>query len=243
MIKKVLKTDVWVFTNITLIVKRNKILYNFFRKIFLERINFLMEANKGILIAYRALEKYHREESLPMGPSEGYALTFQIMSIIKYLFIVVAVVIIISTFLSLFNFKNKKIHEMFNYRDTTNGLTTLFTITLLCVPIIVICTYRAVDFLRSVATNVDYPPLVTKVIMPICSLKMPDFSVIINEFQHGKLYFLPIIIITIILILIKMKDTASKTMLILFGLTLILLLITYRLYMIYYDLFEIRILF
>ena len=85
--------------------------------------------------------------------------------------------------------------------------------------------------------------LVTDVIIPIFQLKAPMLSAITGEIAGGAIFILPIIILAVMGILIKRKDTASKTMIIMAALNLLLFLVCYKLYSIYYQLFEVRMLY
>ena len=177
-----------------------------------------------------------------MDVSEGYVVTYKILGIFRYFFIITPAVLTLATILSLIKFKKKKIKKMFNYRDTTNALITLFTLLILSIPALIILLYRTSIFLIEKGKNVSYS-LVTDVIIPIFQLKAPMLSAITGEIAGGAIFILPIIILAVMGILIKRKDTASKTMIIMAALNLLLFLVCYKLYSIYYQLFEVRMLY
>ena len=63
--------------------------------------------------------------------AEGYKLTFYILMLFKYFFIITPILVIITTILSMIEFKNKKLRDTFNHKDTINGFTTLITVLIL----------------------------------------------------------------------------------------------------------------
>jgi len=175
-----------------------------------------------------------------MEIQEGYKVTYSILSIFRYFFLVAPVIVVLATTLSLIKIKEKSLRKIFNYKDTTNGLITLFTLFFIFIPTLVFCLYRVTVFLKEKGKAVEYS-LVTGLIMPILSLKAPDISVITGEIVMNAHFIFPVIVLAILGLLIKRKDTASKTMIIMAVLDLLLLLVTYRLYITYFVLFGIRI--
>ena len=177
-----------------------------------------------------------------MDLQESFKLTYQVMSLIKHLFIIVPVVIVITSVLSMFDFKQKKLREMFNYRDVTGGLTTLFPLLIISIIALFFCLARVVDYLKKSGVKIRYYPLLSKVVLPICQMKAPAVSVIIDELVRSTPFTIPLLLITVILMIIKWKDGACKALIIAASIDLFLILITFRFYMIYYELFGIRIL-
>ncbi len=176
-----------------------------------------------------------------MDLHESFKLTYQVMSLIKHLFIIIPVVIVVTSILSMFDFKHKKLKEMFNDKDVTTGLTTLFPLLVISIIALFFCLARVVDYLKKSGLKFKYYPLLSKVVLPVCQMKAPVVSVIMNELAGSAPFTIPLLLLTVIVIIIKWKDTACKALIITASMDLFLILITYRLYMIYYDLFGIRI--
>lgn len=176
-----------------------------------------------------------------MDLQESFKLTYQVMSLIKYLFIIIPVVIVLTSILSMFDFKHKKMREMFNYRDVTGGLTTLFPLLVISIMALFFCLVRVVDYLKKSGVKFKYYPLLSKVVLPVCQMKAPAVSVIMDELAGTFPFTIPLLLITVIVIIIKWKDTASKALVITAAMDLFLILITFKFYMIYYELFGIRI--
>ncbi|MEQ8221909.1 MAG: hypothetical protein ABRQ37_06370 [Candidatus Eremiobacterota bacterium] len=176
-----------------------------------------------------------------MDLQESFKITYQVMSLIKHLFIIVPVVIVLTSILSMFNFKHKKLKEMFNDKDVTTGLTTLFPLLVISIIALFFCLARVVDYLKKSGVKFKYYPLLSKVVLPICQVKAPVVSVIMNELAGSAPFTIPLLLLTVIGIIVKWKDAASKALIITASLDLFLILIVYKLYMIYYVLFGIRI--
>ncbi|MEQ8169708.1 MAG: hypothetical protein ABRQ38_12525 [Candidatus Eremiobacterota bacterium] len=176
-----------------------------------------------------------------MDLHESFKLTYQVMSLIKYLFIIIPVVIVLTSILSMFDFKHKKLKEMFNDKDVTAGLTTLFPLLVISIIALFFCLVRVVDYLKKSGIKFKYYPLLSKVVLPICQMKAPVVSVIINELAGSVPFTIPILLLAVTGIIIKWKDAASKALIITASMDLFLILIVYKFYMIYYELFGIRI--
>jgi hypothetical protein len=141
----------------------------------------------------------------------------------------------------MFDFKHKKLREMFNYRDVTSGLTTLFPLLFIAIISLFFCLVRVVDYLKKSGIKVKYYPLLSKVVLPVCQMKAPVLSVIMSELASSAPFTVPLILLAVTGIIIKWKDAACKAVIISAAMDLFLILITFKLYMIYYELFGIRI--
>ncbi|HPZ06554.1 MAG TPA: hypothetical protein PL110_00440 [Candidatus Eremiobacteraeota bacterium] len=177
-----------------------------------------------------------------MDPHESYKLIYQILSLIRYLFIAIPAVIFVSTVMSLFNFKNKTLRKMFNYRDVTNSLSTLFPLMIFSILILFFCLTGVVEVLKSTKVEIKPYPLLHKVILPIFNLKIPSLATLLIEIFTPPYITFPLLVIAFIVYIVKWKDTASKVLIIVATANLFIILFTYKLFCVYYELYAIRML-
>jgi len=176
-----------------------------------------------------------------MEEAQALKQSYQIVCLMKYLFVIFPILIVIMTAFTMLKIDNKAFKDSFGPEAVSKGLASLFLLLTGVMFALPYGIFKLSLILNKARAKVKYPPLVSKVIIPIFLVKAPAWDIILKELIKGSYYIVPVIIVSAILARVKKEEDMIPSLIAITGVNLILLLIIYRFYVIYTYLYSIRI--